>query len=193
MNNGHCAALLKSNNNNNNRTPSFLSSYQSMLDSETESTRTHPSPEGGELLQSSTTIASMNNYSVWKLLSCCHLPPSFNYPTNEANNSGNTRPFYLFPIFVAFNIFTMTDRAIIPGANVQFVNFIQHAYDSPEFAKNNPDAGIGLVNGKCISRRGLVQPIIIFVVEHLIRHSSRISTTNLFCCCGTSYSTFVED
>lgn len=175
MNNGHCAALLKSNNNNNNRTPpSFLSSYQSMLDSETESTRTPPSPEGGELIlsstpptYSSTTIASMNNYNdehetnifslarFWKLLSsCCHLPPSFNYPTNEANNnngnSGNTRPFYLFPIFVAFNIFTMTDRAIIPGANVQFVNFIQHAYDSPEFAKNNPDAGIGLVNGKLV-------------------------------------------
>ena len=139
-----------------------------MLDSETESTRTPPSPEGGELIlsstpptSSSTTIASMNNYNdehetnILKLLSsCCHLPPSFNYPTNEANNnngnSGNTRPFYLFPIFVAFNIFTMTDRAIIPGANVQFVNFIQHAYDSPEFAKNNPDAGIGLVNGKLV-------------------------------------------
>ena len=164
MSNGHSTALLKPNNSTiNNRTSSFISipvSYQSMLEnSETESTSTiAPSPED-TIISSRRTNGANSSVSFarfWKLLSCCHLPPSFNYPTNEANNnnnngnSGSTRPFYLFPIFVAFNIFTMTDRAIIPGANVQFVNFIQHAYDSPEFAKNNPDAGIGLVNGKLV-------------------------------------------
>jgi hypothetical protein len=155
MSNGHSAALLKPNNKNNNRAPSFFSSsYQSMLDSETESTRTPPSsPENVSDIDDDCEHETNSSFSwFWNLLSSvCQLPPSFNYPTNSSSsNSGNTRPYYLFPIFVAFNIFTMTDRAIIPGANVQFVNFIQHAYDSPEFAKDNPDAGIGLVNGKLI-------------------------------------------
>jgi hypothetical protein len=125
-----------------------------MLDSETESTRTPPSsPENVSDIDDDCEHETNSSFSwFWNLLSSvCQLPPSFNYPTNSSSsNSGNTRPYYLFPIFVAFNIFTMTDRAIIPGANVQFVNFIQHAYDSPEFAKDNPDAGIGLVNGKLI-------------------------------------------
>lgn len=44
----------------------------------------------------------------------------------------------------------MTDRAIIAGANMQFAEFISSAPDSPTFAKNNPDAGIGLVNASFI-------------------------------------------
>ena len=72
---------------------------------------------------------------------CNYLPPSFNDP------SGNTRPAYLFPIFLLINIATMTDRTIIAGANKEFSAFISSAPDSPQFVKDNPDAGIGLLQG----------------------------------------------
>ena len=72
---------------------------------------------------------------------CNYLPPSFNDP------SGNTRPAYLFPFFLLINIATMTDRTIIAGANKEFSAFISSAPDSPQFVKDNPDAGIGLLQG----------------------------------------------
>ena len=77
-----------------------------------------------------------------RFLCCHHLPPSFNDPV-----SGNTRPAYLFQIFLLINIATMTDRTIIAGANKEFSAFVSSAPDSPQFVKDNPDAGIGLLQG----------------------------------------------
>jgi hypothetical protein len=70
---------------------------------------------------------------------------SFNDPA-----SGNTRPAYLFTIFLLINIATMTDRTIIAGATREFSAFVSSAPDSPQFLKDNPDAGIGLLQASFI-------------------------------------------
>uniref|UniRef100_A0A7S2KW68 Major facilitator superfamily (MFS) profile domain-containing protein n=1 Tax=Skeletonema marinoi TaxID=267567 RepID=A0A7S2KW68_9STRA len=61
------------------------------------------------------------------------------------NEQGTTRPFYLFPLFLLINIITMADRAIIPGASQEFLAFLGGASDSPAVVKNNPDAGLGIL------------------------------------------------
>lgn len=68
---------------------------------------------------------------------------SFNNPI-----TGCTRPAYLFPLFVIINIFTMIDRSIISGASLEFSAFFSSARDSPPAVKENPDVGIGLVQGE---------------------------------------------
>ena len=68
-------------------------------------------------------------------------PPSFNDP----GSGGNTRPFYLFPLFLVINVATMTDRSIIAGAGREFSAFVSSARDSPQFVRDSPDAGIGLL------------------------------------------------
>lgn len=75
---------------------------------------------------------------------CCP-PQSFNYPS-----TGNTRPAYLFPLFVLINIATFTDRSIVAGASQEFSAFVSGAHDSPQLVKDNPDAGIGLLQGECL-------------------------------------------
>jgi len=69
--------------------------------------------------------------------------PSFNDP-----NTSSTRPAYLFPLFVIINIATMTDRSIIAGASREFSAFVSSAHDSPAVVQENPDVGIGLLQGK---------------------------------------------
>eukprot|EP00578_Thalassiosira_sp_NH16_P025160 CAMPEP_0181088058 /NCGR_PEP_ID=MMETSP1071-20121207/6589_1 /TAXON_ID=35127 /ORGANISM="Thalassiosira sp., Strain NH16" /LENGTH=541 /DNA_ID=CAMNT_0023169959 /DNA_START=421 /DNA_END=2046 /DNA_ORIENTATION=- len=44
----------------------------------------------------------------------------------------------------------MTDRSIIAGASQEFSAFVSTAYDSPEFVKENPDAGIGILQAAFI-------------------------------------------
>ena len=61
------------------------------------------------------------------------------------NEHGTTRPFYLFPLFLLINIITMADRAIIPGASQEFLGFLGSAFDSPQVVKENPDAGLGIL------------------------------------------------
>lgn len=72
-------------------------------------------------------------------------PPTFNDP-----DTGNTRPAYLFPLFVLVNIVTMMDRSIIAGASQEFSAFVSSASDSPPLVKENPDAGIGLLQASFI-------------------------------------------
>jgi MFS family permease len=66
-------------------------------------------------------------------------PPSF------YDHSGTTRPYYLFPLFVLLNIATMADRAIIPGASKEFSAFLSDASDAPAVVRENPDAGLGIL------------------------------------------------
>ena len=68
---------------------------------------------------------------------------SFNDPI-----TGSTRPAYIFPLFVIINISTMVDRSIILGASLEFSAFLSSAQDSPQAVKDNPDLGIGLLQGK---------------------------------------------
>ena len=71
---------------------------------------------------------------------------SFNDP-----NTGNTRSAYLFPLFLIIYVATMTDRCIIAGASREFSAFVSSAHDSPAMARENPDAGIGLLQGELSS------------------------------------------
>lgn len=68
---------------------------------------------------------------------------SFNDP-----ETSTTRPAYLFPLFVIINIATMTDRSIIAGASQEFSAFVSSAQDSPAVVRENPDVGIGLLQGE---------------------------------------------
>ena len=66
------------------------------------------------------------------------------------DEKGNTRQAYLFPLFLLINIAIMTDRAIVAGASNEFAAFVSSADDSPAFAKESPDAGIGLIQAAFI-------------------------------------------
>jgi len=66
------------------------------------------------------------------------------------DEKGNTRQAYLFPLLLLINIAIMTDRAIVAGASNEFAAFVSSADDSPAFAKESPDAGIGLIQAAFI-------------------------------------------
>ena len=40
-----------------------------------------------------------------------------------SDSEGNTRPAYLFPLFLLINVAVMTDRAIVAGASNEFAAF----------------------------------------------------------------------
>jgi hypothetical protein len=44
----------------------------------------------------------------------------------------------------------MTDRSIIAGASREFSAFVSSAQDSPHVVQENPDVGIGLLQGEHI-------------------------------------------
>ena len=67
-----------------------------------------------------------------------------------SDSEGNTRPAYLFPLFLLINVAVMTDRAIVAGASNEFAAFVSSARDSPAFAVESPDAGIGLIQAAFI-------------------------------------------
>lgn len=74
-------------------------------------------------------------------------PPSFHaaVPIPGGGSATATRPYYLFPLFVLINVATMTDRSIIAGASQEFSAFVSGAADAPSLVRENPDAGIGLL------------------------------------------------
>ncbi|KAL7554212.1 hypothetical protein ACHAWF_017634 [Thalassiosira exigua] len=72
-------------------------------------------------------------------------PPSLVDPGTDS-----TRPYYLFPLFLLVNIATMTDRSIIAGATKEFSAFVSGASDAPALVRENPDAGIGLLQASFI-------------------------------------------
>mmetsp|Transcript_12646 Transcript_12646/g.28881 ORF Transcript_12646/g.28881 Transcript_12646/m.28881 type:complete len:613 (+) Transcript_12646:321-2159(+) len=69
---------------------------------------------------------------------------------SPSDAGGNTRQAYLFPLFLLVNVAVMTDRAIVAGASNEFAAFVSSARDSPAFAVESPDAGIGLIQAAFI-------------------------------------------
>lgn len=54
--------------------------------------------------------------------------------------------YHIFLVLILINFVTMVDRSVIPGASLEFSSFCIAARDSPNFIKDNPDAGIGITN-----------------------------------------------
>lgn len=83
----------------------------------------------------------------------------------RANISEATSSIYfLFPFFITLNLFTYTDRGIIPGASREFSTFAANANDSIAFIQRNPDAGIGILQAGFI----LGYSIAIIICGHLV-------------------------
>jgi len=64
---------------------------------------------------------------------------------SELLSKGSSSNYLIFPFFIILNLFTYTDRGIIPGASREFSSFAANANDTPDFLGNNPDAGLGIL------------------------------------------------